>query len=119
MATVTSIQPLLGKSAIITGASRGIGAGIAIELAVQGADIALVYTSSSSFRAAQEVADKISALGRKHVLIRKDISQEDAGAVVDMAREGLGVKTIDILVNNAGALKPYDTERFDNTVWQR
>lgn len=119
MATTASIQPLFGKSAIVTGASRGIGAGIAIELARQGADVALVYTSTSSIASAQEVANEIAALGRKHVLIKKDLSLEDAGSVVKMARDGLGVETIDILVNNAGALKPYDTEKFDNTVWQR
>jgi 3-oxoacyl-[acyl-carrier protein] reductase len=90
---------LTGKRALVTGASRGIGAAIALALAEKGADVAITYERSAE-RAA-EVARAIEAKGRRGFAIQADSA--DAEAVkrsVDEAASSLG--GLDILVNNAG-----------------
>jgi 3-oxoacyl-[acyl-carrier protein] reductase len=96
---------LKGKRALVTGASRGIGAAIAKGLAAEGADVAITYEKSAD-RAA-EVVRAIEALGRRAVAIKADSA--DAAAVqasVDKATAELG--GLDILVNNAGILRVGD-----------
>jgi len=93
---------LEGKTAIITGASRGIGRGIAEVFAAHGANIAFSYSSSA--KAAKELEEKLSAQGVKVKGYQSDASnfaqsQEFVDAVV--AEFG----TVDILVNNAGITK--------------
>jgi 3-oxoacyl-[acyl-carrier protein] reductase len=93
---------LMGKRALVTGASRGIGAAIAKALAAEGADVAITYEKSAD-RAA-EVVSAIKANGRKAVAIQADSA--DVGAVqtsIDKAVAKLG--GLDILVNNAGILR--------------
>ncbi|WP_407521359.1 3-oxoacyl-ACP reductase family protein [Methylobacterium oryzisoli] len=90
---------LAGKRALVTGASRGIGAAIALALAEKGADVAITYERSAE-RAA-EIVRAIEAKGRRAVAIQADSA--DAEAVkrsVGAAVEALG--GLDILVNNAG-----------------
>jgi len=90
---------LTGKRALVTGASRGIGAAIALALAEKGADVAITYERSAE-RAA-EVVRAIEAKGRRGFAIQADSA--DAEAVkrsVDEAAKSLG--GLDILVNNAG-----------------
>lgn len=90
---------LTGKRALVTGASRGIGAAIALALAEQGADVAITYERSAD--KAAEVVRAIEGKGRRGFAIQADSA--DAAAVkrsVDEAAQRLG--GLDILVNNAG-----------------
>jgi 3-oxoacyl-[acyl-carrier protein] reductase len=92
-------RELTGKRALVTGASRGIGAGIALALAEKGADVAITY--ERSVERAAEVVRSITAKGQRGLAIQADSA--DPAAVrrsVDEAVKGLG--GLDILVNNAG-----------------
>jgi NAD(P)-dependent dehydrogenase (short-subunit alcohol dehydrogenase family) len=93
---------LQGKRALVTGASRGIGAGIAQALAAQGADVAITYEKSAD--AAKEVVRSIESKGRRAVAIQADSADVAAiQASVEKAVAALG--GLDILVNNAGILR--------------
>ena len=91
-----------GKSAVVTGGSRGIGRAIAIRLATQGADVAFSYRGNEA--AAKEAAAAIEALGRRALPVQADVSDPAAAdALVKAALEAFG--KIDILVNNAGVTR--------------
>src|ERR1700761_4905446 len=93
---------LKGKRALVTGASRGIGAGIAKALAAEGADVAITYEKSAE--SAAKVVDAMKALGRNAVAIQADSADADAvQASVGKTVAALG--GLDILVNNAGILR--------------
>jgi 3-oxoacyl-[acyl-carrier protein] reductase len=93
---------LSGKSAVVTGGSRGIGRAIAIRLATQGADVAFSYRGNEA--AAKETAAAIEALGRRALPVQADVSDPAAAdALVKAALEAFG--KIDILVNNAGVTR--------------
>jgi 3-oxoacyl-[acyl-carrier protein] reductase len=90
---------LTGKSAVVTGGSRGIGRAIVLRLATQGADVAFSYRGNEA--AAKETAAAVEALGRQALPVQGDVSQpEAADALVKAALEAFG--KVDILVNNAG-----------------
>ncbi|ART68769.1 diacetyl reductase [Mycobacterium dioxanotrophicus] len=89
---------LQGKVALVTGAGRGIGRGIALRLAREGADIALVDVVPDSITA---VADEVTEIGTKATTFVADVSDRDAVyAAVDHAATALG--GFDVMVNNAG-----------------
>ena len=89
---------LLGKTALVTGASRGIGASVASQLAQLGADVAINYRSKGP--RAQEVAAAIEALGRRSLLLQADItSPADIASTFDQIRAAWS--HLDILILNA------------------
>ena len=106
-------QSLKGQRALVTGASSGIGAGVALALAEAGADVVVNYASSAA--GAQKTVDAITALGRKAVPVKADVSQEsDVEAMFDEMIGAFG--GIDILVNNAGLQQ--DAAFVDMTIEQ-
>ena len=97
------------KIALVTGASRGIGAGAALALASAGYDVAINFRSRSAD--AQQVAAQVEALGRRAVVIQADVSRSAAvdQMIKDINRD-LGV--ISILVNNAAISSPRKIEEI-------
>ncbi|MDA0791102.1 MAG: SDR family NAD(P)-dependent oxidoreductase [Proteobacteria bacterium] len=88
-----------GRTALVTGGSRGIGAATVLRLAGEGADVAINYASSQD--AAESVAEQVRAMGRKAAIYQADVA--DAGACAAMCEAALGeLGRIDLLVNNAG-----------------
>jgi glucose 1-dehydrogenase len=91
--------PLKGQKALVTGASSGIGAGVALALGAAGADVLVNYASSPA--GAERVVDEIKAGGGKAMAVKTDVSNEDeVAAMFKRMFDAWG--TIDILVNNAG-----------------
>ena len=94
-----SKQDLGGHIALVTGASRGIGAAVALTLARAGASVAVNYRERADD--AETVVAKIAASGGRAVAVAADVSQSaDVAAMVDAVTKVLG--PIDILINNAG-----------------
>ena len=102
---------------LITGGSRGIGAATAILAAKRGYDVAFTYQSNAT--AANEVAEKIRATGRKALMLQADVAVEaDVLSVFKQVDAQLG--RLDALVNNAGILeKIMRLEQMDAARWQR
>src|SRR5258708_5506228 len=93
------MSKLTGKVAVVTGASKGIGAAIAKALAAQGASVVVNYASSKT--GADDVVAAITAAGGKAVAVGGDVSKAaDAKGIIDSAVETYG--RLDILVNNSG-----------------
>ncbi len=110
--------PLTSRTALVTGASRGIGKAIAIALAEAGANVAVNYRERKT--EAEETVKIIKALGRKSAAFQADVS--NAKAVTDLIqRIEAALGPIDILVNNAGvalrrSLDELTEEDFDRTI---
>ncbi|WP_210483570.1 SDR family NAD(P)-dependent oxidoreductase [Microvirga antarctica] len=98
---VLELPGLVDKIAVVTGASRGIGAAIARELARHGADVVLTARDPAPLA---EVAAEVKSLGRRSTVVAGDLTLPDFGSkVVNAAIETFG--RVDLLVNNAGATK--------------
>ena len=105
---------LAGKTALVTGATRGIGRAIALRFAAEGANVAFTYRSQHE--AAQSLVAEIEALGVQVKGYPSDAASfEDAHAVVEDAKAIFG--RIDILVNNAGITKDGLMMRMDEEQW--
>jgi 3-oxoacyl-[acyl-carrier protein] reductase len=105
---------LAGKTALVTGGSRGLGAGIALAFAREGADVAINYLHHVD-RAA-EVAAQVESLGRRAVLVRADCTDEtEVHTMVDSVQRAFG--EIRILVNNAGILSNIPFLEMPVSVW--
>jgi 3-oxoacyl-[acyl-carrier protein] reductase len=93
---------LAGKVAVVTGASKGIGAGIAKSLAAEGASVVVNYASSRA--GADKVVEEISKQGGKALAVQADVSKSaDVKRLFEQTRKAFG--QVDVLVNNAGIYK--------------
>lgn len=106
---------LKDQVAIVTGASRGIGRAIALQLASQGAKVVVNYASSSA--AAEEVVTEITANGGEALALKADVSQADqVDTLINTTLEKF--KRVDILVNNAGITRDTLLLRMKLEEWQ-
>jgi len=107
---------LAGKVALVTGASRGIGRGIALEMAREGADVVVNYTRSE--QEAHKVARGVGALSRRVLVVKADISRaEEVEAMRKQVLKEFG--GVDILVNNAGVHRHLKSWEIDELEWRR
>jgi 3-oxoacyl-[acyl-carrier protein] reductase len=105
---------LSGKTALVTGGSRGIGRAIVLRLATQGADVAFSYKGNAA--AAAEVTAAVEAMGRRALAVQADAREQDgAEALVKAVLEAFG--RIDILVNNAGITRDNLIMRMGPDEW--
>jgi 3-oxoacyl-[acyl-carrier protein] reductase len=113
MAVLT--ENLKGQVAVVTGASRGIGRAIALELATYGATVVVNYASSSG--AADQVVAEITGNGGEAIALQADVSQADqVDALINAVMDKF--KRIDILVNNAGITRDTLLLRMKPEDWQ-
>jgi 3-oxoacyl-[acyl-carrier protein] reductase len=102
------------RVAIVTGSSRGIGRGIALRLAKEGAKVVVNYRGSEA--AAAEVVGQIKADGGEAIAVQADVSQvAEAQALIDAAKKAYG--RVDILVNNAGTTRDTLLVRMSEADW--
>jgi len=108
------MNDLKSRVALVTGASRGIGAGIAVALATAGADVAINYREQGV--AAQSVCAEIASLGQKAIALQADVSRaEEITRMVLEVEASLGA--VDILVNNAAIAQPRPFEEISESEW--
>jgi len=99
---------LTGRTAIVTGGSLGIGSAVALELGIDGADVALNYRKHA--KEAEDIAEKIRGIGRRSMVIQADVASfDDAQEMVDKVMAEWG--RVDILVCNAGI-------NWDGVIWK-
>jgi acetoacetyl-CoA reductase/3-oxoacyl-[acyl-carrier protein] reductase len=103
-----------GKVALVTGASRGIGRAIALEMAREGAKVAVNYQTNDA--KAQEVADEIAKSGGTCLLVKANLAAAvEARAMVKRVAEQLG--RLDVLVNNAGITRDRSLRKMTDEDW--
>jgi len=105
---------LEGKTALVTGASRGIGRAIALELASEGAKVAINYQSNDA--KAKEVADEINKNGGTCILAKANLADpKEARAMVQRVADQFG--HLDVLVNNAGITRDKQLRKMTDEDW--
>lgn len=108
------MQRLAGKTALVTGASRGIGKAIALELAAAGAHVAINFQQNAA--KAQAVVDEIQALGGQAILAQANVAESrQARALVQQVANQLG--RLDILINNAGITRDRSLKKMTDEQW--
>ena len=107
---------LKGRTALVTGGSRGIGRAVALALAEEGADVAVNYVSSEA--GARDVVDHVKKMGRKAVLAQADVSDypDTFRMAQDVLRE---FGHLDILVNNAGINSDTTFVKMNHAAWRK
>ncbi len=106
----------MSKVAVVTGASRGIGAAIAIKLAEEGYDVAINYLERED--RAKEVQEKISALGRRAIIVQADVAiRAQVDAMFARVRAELG--EVELLVSNAGIAGQMQIQDVSQERWDR
>jgi 3-oxoacyl-[acyl-carrier protein] reductase len=112
------MSKLSGKKALITGSSSGIGAGVALAFAKEGADVVINFPDSSQIENADRICEAINEAGSKAFAVMADVSSEEgAKKLVDEAVNAFG--RIDVLVNNAGIAHTAPVEEIPVDVWDR
>ena len=107
---------LKGQVAVVTGASRGIGRAIALELANQGADVVVNYSGNEE--KAKSVVEEIVAAGSRAIAVQCDVASADSvAAMLKMTIEEFG--KVDILVNNAGITRDNLLMRMKEEEWDQ
>jgi 3-oxoacyl-[acyl-carrier protein] reductase len=107
---------LKGRSALVTGSSRGVGRAIALAYGKQGAKVTVNYTSSEG--AANEVVEQIKAMGSEAIAVKADVaSKAEAETLVEETVKAFG--GIDILVNNAGFTRPAMMLKMEESQWDQ
>ncbi len=107
---------LEGKVAIVTGAGKGIGKGIALNLAEEGANVVVNYAHSEA--GANEIVQKITDLGRQAIAVKADVSKiDEIESMVETAWQEFG--QIDILVNNTGVTERQKILDTTEKFWDR
>ena len=105
---------LKGKIALVTGASRGIGEAIAIDLAKKGADVIINYYNDEE--EANRVLQKIQDIGKKGLVIKGDVSDyEDVKSMMEVIEKEYG--RLDLVVNNAGIVKDRTLRNMSLDEW--
>ncbi|MBV9992709.1 MAG: 3-oxoacyl-ACP reductase FabG [Alphaproteobacteria bacterium] len=104
---------LAGKTAVVTGGSRGIGRAIALGLAEAGADVVLTYRENRG--EAEKVVAGIEALGRRALAVQMDVT--DRASVEAAAKDARALGVLSIIVNNAGINKPTDFDQVGDADW--
>ena len=118
MGSLPSYPELKGKSILITGASSGIGAGLASAFAAQGCHVAVNYPDATAQSGADNLVDIIIKNGGKAVAIKADVSRSDDVAVmIDAALSEFG--QLDVLVNNAGIASSAPVQDISEEDWDR
>lgn len=104
---------LASKTAIVTGAARGLGQAIAVGLAEAGANLVLVTNESP----AEDTKSQIEAIGRKAIIVKANVGdQAQLPGIIEQAKQAFG--RIDILVNNAGIIRRTPAADYSFEDWQ-